>query len=133
MWIRIRNSQFYYLEVEENDTIENVRLKIAKSEGVEPDSFSLFTSWGKMLEDNRTLADYFIRKESTIEMGFLYKLNFEGIIYKKAGLGCPCCGGHGDLFGFISSKTGLPRDAFYFDNCSEQIRDEDFSVNKYQF
>ena len=60
-----------------------------------------------MLEDNRTLADYYIQKECTIEVGFLYKLNFKGVIYKKAGLGCYCCDGHGDLFGFLSSKTGL--------------------------
>ena len=66
-------------------------------------------------------------------MGYLYTLNFEGVIYKKTGMGCSCCGRNGDLFGFISSKTGLPRDAFYLEIGSEKIRDEDFSVKKYRF
>ena len=127
-----RNYKLFELDVEGNDTIENLRLKIADREGDDPYSFSLIKS-GRMLEDDRTLNDYYIGEYSIIEMGYLYILNFEGVIYKKAGLGCYCCGGHGDLFGFISSKTGLPRNVFYLDIGSEKIRDKDFSVKKYYF
>ena len=35
----------------------------------------------KLLEKNRTLADYNIQKEYTIDVGYLIKLNFEGKIY----------------------------------------------------
>ena len=122
----------YSIDVEKNETIRNVKLKIAKRDDRYPDSFPLFYK-GKELEDNRTLDDYNIQKESLLEVGFLFKLNFEGVIYKKTGLGCKCCGGHGDLFGFLSSKTGLPRDAFYLVNGSEKIHDKDFSVKKYSF
>ena len=134
MEIRIRNRNFaiHWLDVEQNDTIKNLRLKIANREGLDSDSFSLFY-YDKELEDNRTLADYNIQKESLIIMGYLYTLNFEGVIYKKTGMGCSCCGRNGDLFGFISSKTGLPRNAFYLVDGSEKIRDEDFSVKKYHF
>ena len=57
MEIRIRNRNFaiHWLDVEQNDTIKNLRLKIANREGLDSDSFSLFY-YDKELEDNRTLA-----------------------------------------------------------------------------
>ena len=55
-----------------------MRVKIADRDGVKSQFFSIF--FGRMLEDNRTLADYNIQKDCTIEVGFLYKLNFEGNI-----------------------------------------------------
>ena len=41
MKIRIRNInyQYYWINVEPNDTIENMRLKIAHRDGVKSDSF----------------------------------------------------------------------------------------------
>ena len=85
-----------------------------------------------MLEDNRTLADYNIQEDSTIQVGYLYNINFEGVIYQKAGTGCSvCCGG--DLFGFLSSKTGIPREELYLVNGSEIILDKDFDVRNYNF
>ena len=113
IFVKTLTGKIISLDVEHDDTIKCVKTKIQDKEGISPDVQQLYFD-GKQLEDDRTLAEYAVQKESILFMHLCLHHHRRILVKTVAGKTITLFIDSGDTVenvkAKIQGKTGIPSD-----------------------
>ena len=71
------------LDVEPNDTIENVKAKFEDKEGIKSNMQRIIFEGNLLRDDGKTFSDYNIENESTLQIAYVVNFFWRGILRIK--------------------------------------------------